>query len=194
MQHQQGVKHRVSAFTPARRAVDAWVAGAAQARPVRVIFGNADHHALERRVAKKTVEAVLEKGLPSQLQVLLGAVGSHAGTYTRRRDHGPEGRQDIDHFCGNWKRVSPSLTIPNSWRARSSTVSMPFSALALQHRAHDYARASARFRHADRQSAASVRSLAPGCRYPPTGGTAGHPTARAERGTTNRDCASRYPG
>ncbi|MNC37274.1 hypothetical protein D3C75_858300 [compost metagenome] len=92
MQHQQGIEHRVGTFAATRCALDAWVAGAAQARPVRVIFGNADHHALEHRVAKKTVEAVLENGLPGQLQVLLGAVGSHAGTYARSRNHGPEGR------------------------------------------------------------------------------------------------------
>ncbi len=194
MQQQQRIKHRIGALTPARRALDARVAGATQGGPERVIFSNADHHAVKPRVAKKTVEAVLEKGLPGQLQVLLGAVGSHAGTNARSRNHGPEGRQGIDHFCGNWKRVSPSLTIPNSWRARSSTVSMPFSAPALRHRAHGYAPAAARFRHAARQSAASARSLAPGCHYPPTGGTAGHPAAGAGRGTTNKDCASRYPG
>ena len=45
---------------------------------------------------------MLENRLPAQLQILLGAVGSHAGTNARGGDHGPEGRQYSRHFCGSW--------------------------------------------------------------------------------------------
>lgn len=53
-------------------------------------------------MVEETVEAVLENRLPAQLKVLLGTVGSHAGTNARGGNHGPEGRQFMCHFCGSW--------------------------------------------------------------------------------------------
>ncbi|MNF90672.1 hypothetical protein D3C81_1898660 [compost metagenome] len=101
MQQQQGIKHRIGTFLTASRALDAWVASTAQGRPERIVSRQADHQPLEMGVVEKTVEAMLEDGSRTQLQVLLGTIGRHSGTDARGRYHGPEIRQWRNHWA-NW--------------------------------------------------------------------------------------------
>ncbi|MCY1533397.1 hypothetical protein D9M68_687210 [compost metagenome] len=87
---QQRTQHRVGALLSAIGADDPLVAGAGQRRPVGIIHRQADHQALQLRVVEEAVEAVFKDAATGQFEVLLGAVGAHAGTDAGGGNHRPE--------------------------------------------------------------------------------------------------------
>ncbi len=89
---QQRIEHRTRTLLTAIHTLDTRIAGTGQCRPIGIVRCHADHHALDGRMIEETAKAVFENCASAQLQVLLGSVRGHTGTYARGRNHGPKGR------------------------------------------------------------------------------------------------------
>jgi len=88
----QAAEHGIAPLTTTRRALDAWVTGAGETRPVRIVGRDTDHQSGECRMVEETIEGMFDDAAPGDLQVLLGAIGAHPAANTCCRNHHPECR------------------------------------------------------------------------------------------------------
>lgn len=86
----QRTEHRVGALLAAGCGPHPLIGSLCNMRPVRVVGGKADDHALQPRLSQQPCKGVFENGPPGKGQVLLGPIGPHATANAGRGDDAPE--------------------------------------------------------------------------------------------------------
>jgi len=90
-------QYRVGTFSPACCATDPRVSRAAQHGPPGIVRCKGDHHTTNAGTAQKTAKGMFKNRAITKLQVLLGAVSSHATANAGSRNHHPERGRSVVH-------------------------------------------------------------------------------------------------